>query len=159
MLTAGQYAVNCGIYHRFLFVVVHFYEPIVWCHHLSQTSLWHMVENWEFQWNTIRNLCLLPWYLPQEQFLHPNENNWNSNILWSTMLLFQRPSRTRCTKWEMVLCYLDFQVLHMVVRVVRVWAPSPAPPPTALRISPRVCQDHRAWTLTLPPVKKGKSFS
>ena len=143
----------------FFVVVVHFYEPIVWCHHLSQTSLWHMVENWEFQRNSIRNLCLLPLYLPWEQFLHPHENNWSSNILWSNMLIFEWLSRTCCTKREMVLCSSDFQVLHMVVRAVRVWAPSPAPPPTALRISPRVCQDHRAWTLTLPPVKRGKVFS
>lgn len=58
---------------------------------------------------------------------------------------------------EVLSCGLMFlQEWPMVVRAVRVSAPSPAPPPTALRLSPRVCPDLRAWTSTLPPVKRGK---
>lgn len=47
----------------------------------------------------------------------------------------------------------------MAVRAARVLAPSPAPPLTASRPSPRVCHGHRAWTLTLPPVKRGTRSS
>lgn len=47
----------------------------------------------------------------------------------------------------------------MAVKAVRVLAPSPAPPLTALRLSPRVCHGHRAWTSTLPPVKRGTPSS
>lgn len=54
---------------------------------------------------------------------------------------------------------LFFQGSLMVVRAARVWAHSPAPPPTALRLSPRVCPDRRAWISTLPPVKRGESVS
>lgn len=64
-----------------------------------------------------------------------------------------------CLKGSHLCFFLHLQGWHMVVRAARVSAPSPAPPPTALRLSPRVCPGHRAWTLTLPPVKRGKSLS
>lgn len=51
--------------------------------------------------------------------------------------------------------FLLLQVWHMAVKAARVLAPSPAPLPTASRPSPRVCHGHRAWTSTLPPVKRG----
>lgn len=55
--------------------------------------------------------------------------------------------------------FLLLQVWHMAVKAARVLAPSPAPPLTALRPSPRVCHGHRAWTSTLPPVKRGTHSS
>lgn len=58
------------------------------------------------------------------------------------------------------MCYVGcLQGLRMGVRAVRGWAPSLALPPTALRLSPRVCPGHRAWTSTLPPVKRGETSS
>lgn len=64
-----------------------------------------------------------------------------------------------CFRGAQLWCVLLLQGWHLVVRAARVWAPSPAPPPTVLRLSPKVCPDRRAWTLTLPPVKRGKRES